>query len=135
MPPPSDDPIPNSYRILIVDDSRDAAHVLRMLLRKIGHQVEVADNGKSGIELATTFLPEIVLCDISMPGMDGYQVAKSLRASETTRTAYLVALTGYGQDDDRAKALESGFDEHLIKPVGFATLQSLIATMPRREQG
>ena len=135
MPPPSNVPVAKSYRILIIDDSRDAAHILKILLGKAGHRVEVANSGASGIEAAARFLPEIALCDISMPGMDGYQVAQALRANETTRTAFLVALTGYGQDDDRAKALDSGFDEHLIKPVSFSTLQSLIAAMPPREQG
>jgi CheY-like chemotaxis protein len=123
-----------SRRILIIDDSRDASHSLKMLLGKVGHQVEVANSGKSGIEAAERFLPEIVLCDIGMPGMDGYEVAQSLRADETTRAAYLVAVTGYGQDADRLKALESGFDEHLTKPVGLSTLQSMIAAMSPREQ-
>lgn len=132
MPPSSTEPLARSYRILIIDDSRDASYPLKLLLGKIGHQVEVAGNGKSGVESAERFLPQIVLCDISMPGMDGYQVAQQLRAGDTTRGAFLVALTGYGEDDDRQRALRAGFDEHLVKPVGIATLQSLIAAMPER---
>ena len=89
MPPTVNDPTKKSYRILIIDDSRDASYSLKILLGKVGHQVEVAESGKAGIEAAERFLPAIVLCDISMPGMDGYQVAESLRASETSRRAYL----------------------------------------------
>jgi CheY-like chemotaxis protein len=123
----------NPRRILIIDDSRDAAHTLKMLLGKVGHQVEVADDGQSGIAAARQFVPEIVFCDIGMPGMDGYQVAEALRADETTRNAYLVAVTGYGQDDDQAKALQSGFDRHLTKPVGWSMLQSIIAEIPPQQ--
>jgi CheY-like chemotaxis protein len=127
------DPVPNPRRILIIDDSRDAAHTLKMLLGKVGHQVEVVTDGASGIETARRSAPEIIFCDIGMPGMDGYQVAAALRADETTRNAYLVALTGYGQDDDQTKALQSGFDKHLTKPVGWSTLQSIIAEVPLQQ--
>ncbi|HEX3999987.1 MAG TPA: response regulator [Pirellulales bacterium] len=125
----------NPYRILVVDDSRDAAYALKMLLTKIGHQVEIAGDGKEGLLAAKQAPPDIVFCDISMPRMNGYEVAEELRADATTRHAYLVALTGYGQDDDRRKALESGFDLHLVKPVGWTTLQETIAAIGERRQG
>jgi CheY-like chemotaxis protein len=129
--PPSNSPESKSYRILVIDDSRDAAYTLKMLLGKIGHEVETADSGKSGIEAAARFSPHIVLCDIGMPDLDGYQVARVLRAAEAKRQAYLVALTGYGQDEDRLRALESGFDQHLTKPVSLSTLQAMIAAVER----
>jgi CheY-like chemotaxis protein len=121
-------------RILVIDDSRDAAHMLKVLLTKIGHQVEAVCDGRQGVEAATQSLPEIVFCDIGMPTMDGYEVAQALRADERTRGAYLVALTGYGEDDDRAKAIDAGFDQHLVKPIGLATLQQAIANADVRRE-
>lgn len=121
-------------RILVIDDSRDAAYLLKMLLTKVGHQVEMAGDGRRGVEAAKQMPPDVVFCDISMPGMDGYEVAGLLRADETTRGAYLVALTGYGRDDDRDRALQSGFDEHLTKPVGLNALQSAIEAAAARDE-
>jgi len=123
------------YRILVVDDSRDAAFLLKILLAKIGHTVEIASDGRSAICAAQAEPPDIVFCDISMLGMDGYQVAEQMRADETTRGAYLVALTGYGNDADRARALQSGFDAHLVKPVGLSVLQATIEEVEKRREG
>jgi CheY-like chemotaxis protein len=123
----------HSCRILIIDDSRDASYTLKMLLSKAGYAVETAGDGQRGVDAAKLVPPDIVFCDINMPGMDGYQVAQALRSEEITRGAYLVALTGYDRDDDRLKALQAGFDEHLVKPVGWSTLKALIAAVPRHD--
>lgn len=116
-------------RILIIDDRRDASYPLRKLLEFDGHTVEVAVDGPSGIELALATRPDVVLCDIGLPGgMSGYNVAQALRADDRTRQARLIAVTGYGQEDDRRRAREAGFDNHLTKPVGLPELRSLLAS-------
>jgi CheY-like chemotaxis protein len=115
-------------RCLLIEDHVDAAESLAMLLELIGHEVEVAFDGASGLVKARASSPEVVLCDIGLPGMDGYAVARALRAAPETSTAFLIALTGYGQDDDRRRALEAGFDAHLIKPVDLEALRRLLAS-------
>jgi CheY-like chemotaxis protein len=115
-------------RCLLIEDHVDAAESLAMLLELIGHEVEVAFDGASGLAKAHASSPEVVLCDIGLPGMDGYAVARALRAAPETSTAFLIALTGYGQDDDRRRALEAGFDAHLIKPVDLEALRRLLAS-------
>ncbi len=124
----------DAYRILVIDDSRDAAFMMKMLLAKLGHAVETAEGGRQGIDAAKQAPPDIVFCDIGMPIVDGYEVARQLRADEKTRSAYLVALTGYARDDDRTKAIEAGFDRHLVKPAGLEALQETISAMKPHEQ-
>ena len=122
-----------AFRILIVDDSRDAAYPMQMLLAKMQHQVEWAEDGRSGLEAARRFRPDLVLCDIGLPGgMNGYEVAQALRRDPITKNAYLVAVTGYGQEEDRRKASEAGFDEHLPKPVSVAALNAMLARLATR---
>jgi CheY-like chemotaxis protein len=104
-------------KVLIVEDNLDAAETLRSLLETCGFQVFVAHDGQSGIEAARRHEPNIVLCDIGLPGSDGYVVASVLRQSSFTRSARLIAVTGHGEPLDRCKALAAGFDQHLIKPV------------------
>jgi PAS domain S-box-containing protein len=117
--------------ILIIDDSRDAAYPLKILLSRLGHDVHVETDGFSGVQAAKTTTPDLVLCDIGMPGsMDGYGVARELRADPATRNAYLVAVTGYGQDEDRRQAAAAGFDQHLTKPVSLDTLCDVIRKVP-----
>jgi two-component system CheB/CheR fusion protein len=113
-------------RILIVEDNAAAAKLLARLLTKIGmEQVEVAYDGEEGLEIARTFHPEVVLMDIGLPGMDGYEVAKRLRQGAGGDKVLLVAVTGYGQEEDRRRAKEAGFDEHLLKPPALEVLQTL----------
>jgi CheY-like chemotaxis protein len=104
-------------RILLVDDHDDARGTTRMLLEIMGHVVIEAADGLQGVEQALAGAPDVAVVDIGLPGIDGYEVARRLRAHASTRALPLVALTGYGQDDDRRRALEAGFDEHLVKPV------------------
>ena len=103
--------------ILIIEDNPDAAHSLRDLLELSGHRVEIAYSGPEGVRTALRLGPAVVLCDIGLPGMDGYAVARQLRERPETASSRLVALTGYGRDEDRQLAQEAGFDLHLVKPV------------------
>ena len=121
-------PSPTPYRrVLIVDDNMDGADMLAMLLRAEGHEVHAAYDGPTGLAAALEFQPQIVLLDIGLPRMDGYEVARRLRKQEGLRNVYLVALTGYGQEEDRRMAMEAGFDAHLVKPADPAVLQGVLA--------
>lgn len=120
-------PMPK-FRILIVDDYADAAESLTILLQSEGHEVETADCGMKAIELAQTFHPQIVLLDIGLPDLDGYEVAKRLRALPATRNAILIALTGYGQIEDSGRSKSAGFNHHLLKPLEFHKLSALLAS-------
>jgi CheY-like chemotaxis protein len=118
-------PLPGR-RILVVDDNRDAADSLAMLLKLQGHEVRTDYTGPTGLDAAREFRPDVVLLDIGLPGMSGYEVAKHLRRDPAAGDLFLVALTGWGSDGDRKRAKESGFDAHLTKPVDLAALQNLI---------
>ncbi|HEU4620032.1 MAG TPA: PAS domain S-box protein, partial [Gammaproteobacteria bacterium] len=116
-------------RILVVDDNVDAADSLGMLLRLLGAEVRVARNGPEAIDVFASYEPCVVLLDIGMPGMDGYEVARRLRTSFPECDAKIVALTGWGQEDDRRRARDAGFDHHLIKPANVAALRALLASL------
>jgi len=110
-------------RVLIIEDNVDAADTLRDALELDGHTVVVANDGAQGIEAARRFLPEVVLCDVGLPRMDGYEVARVFRADAALRSAFLVAVTGYALAEDISRALEAGFDRHLAKPVSVDVLE------------
>lgn len=114
---PTTKPGTQCHRILVVEDNKDAADSLADLLQIFGYEVRVAYTGPAGLEAAHLFHPEIVLCDIGLPGLDGYEVARRLRSDAGTTTARLIAVTGYGDESDRERARQAGFDEHLVKPV------------------
>jgi signal transduction histidine kinase/integral membrane sensor domain MASE1 len=114
-------------RILVVDDNRDAADSLGMLLRMSGDEVEVAYDGPSALEMAGRHRPAVVLLDIGLPGMDGYEIARRIRARPELAGVVLIALTGWGQDEDRSRSQAAGFDYHMVKPVDLEILQSLLA--------
>jgi two-component system CheB/CheR fusion protein len=114
-------------RVLVIDDDRDVANGLKLALEIDAHVVAVAYDGDEGLDLARDFKPDFVLCDVGMPGKDGYQVAQAFRADPALRTTFLVALTGFAQAADRAKARQAGFDEHLAKPANMATINALLA--------
>jgi CheY-like chemotaxis protein len=113
-------------RILVVDDSQDAAESLALLLGTKGHDLRTAYNGEAALEVVDAFRPEVVLLDIGLPRMDGYEVARQLRKRPETEHALLIALTGYGQDQDRRHSAQAGFDYHLVKPVHPDELLKLI---------
>jgi PAS domain S-box-containing protein len=117
----------NGLRILVVEDNRDAAESLRLLLEAYGYEVQVAYTGTDGVSTAQSYRPDVILCDIGLPGLDGYGVAAALRQNPSTASTRLIALTGYGQEEDRRKAREAGFDEHLTKPADPVTLESVLA--------
>jgi signal transduction histidine kinase len=115
-------------RILLADDNADAVELLRDLLELEGHQVEVAANGLAAIEAAESFLPDVAFLDIGMPGLNGYEVARRLRATPALAQARLVAVTGWGTQEDRARSEAAGFDAHLTKPVELDALHAIIAS-------
>jgi CheY-like chemotaxis protein/nitrogen-specific signal transduction histidine kinase len=119
---------PSGLRVLVADDNRDAAESLAALLRLLGHEVRVAFDGIATLETARTYHPQVVLLDIGMPGLDGYQVAQRLRDQPEYRDALLIALTGWGQQDDLRRSQEAGFDHHLVKPVELTALRELLAS-------
>jgi two-component system CheB/CheR fusion protein len=114
-------------RVLVIEDNRDAAESLRMLLELLGHEVRVAYTGPEAVQTASQWQPHVVISDIGLPGLDGYEVARRLRQVPELRGALLVALTGYGAAEDRQQALGAGFDHHLVKPADAADLQRLLA--------
>jgi CheY-like chemotaxis protein len=122
-----------STRILLVDDNRDAIEMFAEGLRAAGHEVEVAYDPVTGLSLAKRFAPEVLVLDIGLPVMDGYELARRLRELPALLGARFYAITGYGQQHDRARALSAGFDEHLTKPVSLETICALLNAEPRPE--
>jgi CheY-like chemotaxis protein len=116
-------------RVLVVDDLRDSADSLAMLLRQGGHDVRVAYDGEEALACAAVFQPEAAFIDVGMPRMDGHALARRLRETERGRGALLVAVTGWGGDDDRARARDAGFDAHLTKPVAGEALNEVLARL------
>ncbi len=124
-----------ALRVLVVDDNADAAESLAMLLRLWGHDVAVAQDGPAALRTAAARPPEVALLDIGLPGMDGYELARLLRQQPGPGRAVLVALTGWGQEEDRRRAREAGFDHHLVKPVDLSALQGLLAQAELQRPG
>ena len=116
-------------RLLVVDDNRDAAESMSMLLELWGHDVAYAYDGPSALETAEQWHPQAVFLDIGLPGMDGYEVAEKLRELPHARDAVLIAITGYGQEDDRVRSQRAGIDHHLVKPVAPDALRNLIDSL------
>lgn len=123
------------HDILIVEDNPDARETLRLLLELEGYHVETADTGARGVELARQTPFNVALVDIGLPDLDGYQVARQIRSAPAGTKLFLVALTGYGQPDDRRRALEAGFDTHLVKPVDPDDLVRILAETGRDDPG
>jgi CheY-like chemotaxis protein len=120
--PPNGD----SLRVLIVDDNTHAAESLAIVVKLWNHDARVAYAGPDAINLAETYRPQVVLLDIGLPGMDGYSVARSLRSRSEFSDILLVAMTGYGRDEDLQRSKSAGFDRHLVKPIDFDELQSIL---------
>jgi two-component system CheB/CheR fusion protein len=124
----------DSKRVLIVDDNVDGALTLGLLLESAGHEVAVCHTGMGAVAAAQAFLPDVVLLDIGLPGKDGFQVARELRADNKLCRSVIVGLSGYGQDADRDRSRAAGFDEHLVKPIDFKFLRAAIGTCARNSQ-
>jgi CheY-like chemotaxis protein len=113
-------------RVLVVDDNEDAREALRFLLDDEGHDVRTAADGPEALAVASAFRPDVVLLDIGLPGMDGYEVARRLRQIPECRSTFIAAVSGYGQPEDRIRSQAAGFDEHLLKPVSAGPLLALL---------
>jgi CheY-like chemotaxis protein len=124
-----------AFTVLVVDDNRDAADSMAALLEMGGHRVLVAYDGPSALEAAEREAPQIVLLDIGLPGMDGYEVGQRMRALKQTRASLIVALTGYGQAEDRARSAQAHLDGHLVKPIDYRTLCSVLERAVIRTTG
>jgi CheY-like chemotaxis protein len=113
-------------RILLVEDNDDAREMLRLVLSRDGHEVLEARDGRTGTEVALRLLPDVAVIDVGLPGVDGYEVARSIRRHPDGRRMQLVALTGYGQPEDRRRAVDAGFDHHFVKPVDPLRLAAVL---------
>jgi signal transduction histidine kinase len=114
-------------RVVIIDDNRDAAHTMSMLVEQLGGSARIAHDAASGLAAVEEFQPDIVFLDIGLPGMDGYETCRRVRRQPSTRHIVIVAVTGWGQSQDKQRALDAGFDTHLTKPVDSAALASILA--------
>jgi PAS domain S-box-containing protein len=130
---PATEPPPRRH-FLVVDDTRDSAYILSKLLEALGNRVTTANNGREALELARSERPDVVISDIAMAEMDGYQLARLLRQEPALQHTVLVALTGYGSAADRERTKAAGFAHHLVKPVGVEALEQLFAALPRTER-
>ncbi|HVX12191.1 MAG TPA: ATP-binding protein [Pirellulales bacterium] len=119
----------NRFRILTVDDNRDSATSLAMMLKLMGHEAQAAYDGVEALELVPQFKPDVVLLDIGMPKLDGYETARRLRGQAGGKETILIALTGWGQDEDRRRSHEAGFDHHVTKPVDIKQLARILASL------
>jgi CheY-like chemotaxis protein len=133
-PPPeptaSEPTTSTARRILVVDDNRDSARSLAMLLKLTGHETHTAYDGLEAVEAAEKFHPDVILLDIGLPKLNGYQACRCIREQPWSNGMVLVALTGWGQEEDRQKSKEAGFNGHLVKPVDYAALMKLLAELP-----
>ena len=135
LPPPvasSAQPAGRRCRVLAVDDSVDAVEFLARLLRLSGHEVEVAYDGTSAVQAALAMRPDVVLLDIGLPGLTGYEVARQLRQEPALKNTVLVALTGYGRESDRQRSRNAGFSYHLVKPAGVSEVEEILATVDEK---
>jgi signal transduction histidine kinase len=129
-------PIPNGkkYRILLIEDNKLTADSTQILLSLDGYDVQTAGTGLLGLEIARSFHPQIVLCDIGLPGMDGYQLVRQLRKEKALSSSYMIALTGYGREEDQRQAKEAGFDLHMTKPIDYDNLLRVLAETTARAE-
>jgi CheY-like chemotaxis protein len=125
-------PLATPLKVLVVDDNVDTVLGFSMLLKASGHDVRTAHDGLSAVETAIAYRPDVVLLDIGLPGLNGYEVARRLRQHPNLKNTVLIALTGYGQDTDRQASKQAGFDHHLVKPARFDQLNKILATVQER---
>ena len=122
-------------RILVVDDNHDSADSLAMLLTLGGHEVHTAHDGLAAVDAARTFRPRVVIMDVGMPRLNGYEAARIIRAEPWGKDIVLIALTGWGQEEDKRRTAEAGFDAHLIKPVDHVAFEELLASLDEDPAG
>src|SRR5215208_6089279 len=122
---------PKRFRILVVDDNHDSALSLAMMLSIMGHETRTAHDGESAVDCAESFLPEVVLLDIGLPKLNGYEVAQRIREQSWGAAMFLIAVTGWGREEDRQRSSEVGLNVHMVKPVEPAVLEKLLAGLPQ----
>ncbi len=120
----------NSMKVLVIEDNRDFAYLLCLALKQMGYVVDSANNGADGIEKARKMKPDIIFCDIGLPGLTGFEVARAIKDDASVEDAYMIALTGYASFPDKSQTLESGFNKHLSKPVSLADLVKVLNEVP-----
>lgn len=124
-------PSTRHFRILVVDDNQDSALSLAMMLSIMGHETRTANDGESAVAAAESFLPDVVLLDIGLPKLNGYEVAQRIREQPWGAAMFLIAVTGWGQEEDRQRSSEVGLNVHMVKPVEPAALEKLLADLPQ----
>ncbi len=124
---------PKSFRILVVDDNHDSALSQAMMLSIMGHETRTAHDGESAVAEAERFLPEVVLLDIGLPKLNGYEVAQRIREQSWGTSMFLIAVTGWGQEEDRQRSTEVGLNVHMVKPVEPAALEKILADLAQGE--
>jgi len=129
------DAAPQTKKILIIDDNQDFLAILQMMLQAMGYETFTAADGDEGVNKAREIKPDGVFCDLGLPKLDGYQVAAQIRKDQACRHAYMIALTGYANRQDRESSLGCGFDMHLAKPVGLADVKKALQAMARPGPG
>ena len=122
-------PPAHKFKILVVDDNHDSALSMAMMLSIMGHDTRTAHDGESAVATAESFLPDVVLLDIGLPKLNGYEVAQRIREKAWGASMYLIAVTGWGQDEDRQRSSEVGLNQHMVKPVEPAALEKLLAEL------
>ncbi len=129
------EPAAQRFRILVVDDNHDSALSLAMLLSIMGHETRTAHDGESAVAVAKGFLPEVVLLDIGLPKLNGYEVAQRIREQPWGASMFLIAVTGWGQDEDRQRSAEVGLNVHMVKPVEAGALETLLSNLAGDRRG
>jgi CheY-like chemotaxis protein len=124
----------SALRVLVVEDHRDNARVLAMLVKRMGNTVQTVHDGEEAVAAARAFRPHVVLCDIGLPRMSGYEACRQMKQQAWDPKMIVIALTGWGQDEDRKKSAEAGFDDHLVKPVDLNQLMKLLADLDSARQ-
>jgi CheY-like chemotaxis protein len=129
IPPAPIDETPHRFKILVVDDNHDSALSLAMMLSMMGHETRTAHDGESAVSHAEEFLPDVVLLDIGLPKLNGYEVAQRIRGSSWGTAMFLIAVTGWGQEEDRQRSSEVGLNLHMVKPVEPSALEKLLSEL------
>ena len=124
-------PNPHSYRILVIDDNAACAKTMMWTMEMLGHTAQIALDGPSALTLAKTFRPDVVLLDIGLPGMNGYEICRALRTDTALQNTVFVAQTGWGQKEHHERSKEAGFDYHLVKPVDLNALKNILLTLDK----
>lgn len=127
--PPVTQTATRRFKILVVDDNHDSALSLAMMLSIMGHDTRTAHDGESAVSTAETFLPDVILLDIGLPKLNGYEVAQRIRDTSWGAAMYLIAVTGWGQDEDRQRSSEVGLNLHMVKPVEPSALEQVLASL------